>query len=297
MLKTRIQTVIVLILMAVLVWLTENFRLQSFLLSSFVLLTCLEWFYLNKTLGHGHNLSFMQWRHFDIWQVASFFMISFFLHGLMLLLLKPIAFNLIFQTISYITAVIWLLSAIDVVFFDGKYLKNIQTSQLKRRSYLYNYLPIMVGLSLFWLVHQLWQQSGPFNMPLLLIIAFIPWLNDTFAYFIGRAMGKRLLAPKVSPKKTVEGAIGGIVITVALYVAVMFMWQQPSTMQLFLHVIVAIILSLISILGDLFQSKLKRLVNAKDSSQLLPGHGGFFDRFDAMVGVILMNIFLIAFYY
>jgi phosphatidate cytidylyltransferase len=131
----------------------------------------------------------------------------------------------------------------------------------------------------------------------LLLIAFIPWFNDTFAYFIGRAMGKRLLAPKISPKKTVEGAIGGIIITVVAYVGVMFIWQQPSNMQILLHAIVAFALSLVSILGDLFQSKLKRLVNAKDSSQLLPGHGGFFDRFDAMIGVILMNVFLLSFYY
>ena len=107
------------------------------------------------------------------------------------------------------------------------------------------------------------------------------WATDTFAYVAGRAMGKRPLAPSISPKKTWEGAVGGAVAAVAVAVVLKALFLDFLAWP---HVIaLALICGVVSQLGDLAESQLKRSVGAKDSGTLLPGHGGMLDRFDAMI--------------
>ena len=116
---------------------------------------------------------------------------------------------------------------------------------------------------------------------LTLTVFLLVWSTDTFAYYVGRAVGKRPLAPKVSPKKTWEGAVGGTVgaIIVAIVLKLLVLEFLP-----WIHVVaVAAICAVFGQLGDLAESKIKRLVGVKDSGSILPGHGGFLDRFDAMV--------------
>jgi phosphatidate cytidylyltransferase len=116
------------------------------------------------------------------------------------------------------------------------------------------------------------------------------WCADIAAYFCGKAFGRHKLAPKVSPGKTWEGAVGGVL---AAVIWVLFSAGWPGSfghhlMQSFSMPVVAIIaafLGAISIVGDLFESLLKRRAGMKDSSQLLPGHGGVYDRIDALLPV------------
>lgn len=107
------------------------------------------------------------------------------------------------------------------------------------------------------------------------------WATDTFAYFVGRAVGRRPLAPKVSPKKTWEGTIGGalgaLVVAVALRLTVLDFLAWPHVLVL------AFVCGVVSQLGDLAESRMKRAVGVKDSGNLLPGHGGLLDRFDAAI--------------
>ena len=106
------------------------------------------------------------------------------------------------------------------------------------------------------------------------------WTNDTGAYLVGRALGRTKLLPSVSPKKTVEGLLGGVVLTagVALLLA---QWQPVlDTAQ---WMICGVVVALSATLGDLFESALKRAKGVKDSGSLLPGHGGFLDRFDGFL--------------
>lgn len=116
------------------------------------------------------------------------------------------------------------------------------------------------------------------------------WVADIAAYFVGRALGKRKLAPKVSPGKTIEGAVAGIV-AVVLWVWVSSFWDGSFGQALIdrlgfaLAVPAAALLGVISIVGDLFESLLKRRAGRKDSSALLPGHGGVYDRIDAILPV------------
>ena len=114
------------------------------------------------------------------------------------------------------------------------------------------------------------------------------WCADIAAYFTGRALGRRKLAPKVSPGKTWEGAIGGVLAAAVWTTATAAVpgsygailaerWSLPLVFLL------ACLLAAISIVGDLFESLLKRRAGVKDSSQLLPGHGGVYDRIDALL--------------
>ena len=111
-------------------------------------------------------------------------------------------------------------------------------------------------------------------------LLLLTWANDTGAYLIGSQIGRTKLFPRISPKKTWEGSLGGVVVTfIAGYLLSRIFQDLPLSDWLFLAGIVSIFGSL----GDLVESMLKRSLQIKDSGNLLPGHGGFLDRFDAFI--------------
>ena len=119
------------------------------------------------------------------------------------------------------------------------------------------------------------------NISLLLSLFIIVWLADVGAYFAGRRWGSHKLAPLISPGKTVEGVAGGIVM-VALFAVGFTLWSGYDVLCGVLWLGVCVVTSLFSIVGDLWESKMKRDVNVKDSGSLLPGHGGILDRIDSV---------------
>lgn len=119
------------------------------------------------------------------------------------------------------------------------------------------------------------------------------WVNDTFAYFFGKRFGRTPLAPSISPKKTVEGWIGGIILT--LLTGVLFSLVEKEHPSYFWWIF-SLIVALTSPIGDLLESKLKRLSNKKDSGNIIPGHGGILDRLDGFIfAVPWVLIFLIKY--
>ena len=106
-------------------------------------------------------------------------------------------------------------------------------------------------------------------------------VSDTAQYYSGRAFGRRPLAPKISPKKTVEGAVGGSCSAPSLLV-VAGAWWLPAV-PIALRVVLGVTIVALGIAGDLFESMLKRSAGVKDSSSLIPGHGGILDRIDALL--------------
>jgi phosphatidate cytidylyltransferase len=135
----------------------------------------------------------------------------------------------------------------------------------------------------------------------LLFPVLLTWCSDTGAYFVGRAIGRTKLMPRVSPAKTVEGALGGIALSVIMAFAYVRYLLVPNG-QLGLSplgiVIFGVAIAAAAQLGDLFESLIKREAGVKDSSGLLPGHGGFLDRVDSLlfvlpVAALLLNVLLI----
>lgn len=113
-------------------------------------------------------------------------------------------------------------------------------------------------------------------------IVFSIWINDTMAYIVGSLIGKNPLS-KISPKKTWEGTLGGIILCVIVITMIGYFTKYYSIRD---WVVVSLFCAVFGTLGDLLESKLKRLANVKDSGTLMPGHGGFLDRFDSLLVAI-----------
>lgn len=125
--------------------------------------------------------------------------------------------------------------------------------------------------------------SSEIGFLLTISLLLMVWGNDVFAYFGGKAFGKNKLAPTVSPNKTWEGF--GFGILGALVGLVLVIYIAPQTLPVSTAAIMpaALLVSVFGPIGDLTESRLKRAANVKDASNILPGHGGFFDRFDALI--------------
>lgn len=128
------------------------------------------------------------------------------------------------------------------------------------------------------------------------------WFADSFAYFIGSAFGRHKLCPFISPKKTVEGAVAGVVATVLanlllafVYSLVVAQFGRTVTVNYWSVVLISFILSLLGMVGDLFASIIKRQCGIKDFGTVLPGHGGIMDRFDSTL--IVMPAAVLLFHY
>jgi phosphatidate cytidylyltransferase len=131
---------------------------------------------------------------------------------------------------------------------------------------------VPAGLAMVWL--------EPLAVLLVLVLV---WIADSAAYFVGRAWGRRKLAPKVSPGKTWEGVAGGLVGALLYAIIIALFTDRGAWLAL---VATAILLGMVSIVGDLFESAAKRQAGVKDSGSLLPGHGGILDRIDSATAAL-----------
>ncbi len=122
-------------------------------------------------------------------------------------------------------------------------------------------------------------RSGADGLYWTLFVFLCIWASDAGAYFVGRMLGKHKLWPEISPNKTIEGAVGGIVIT--MIVAICFHFGRPELLDIGRAISLGIIISIVGMLGDLMQSAYKRVKGIKDTGTLLPGHGGILDRTDS----------------
>ncbi len=122
------------------------------------------------------------------------------------------------------------------------------------------------------------------SFELLLLVVLLVWINDSGAYIVGSLIGKHKLWSRHSPGKTWEGSIGGFVVVLGAAL-LLGHWLLPG-ISYFHFVIIAVICSVVGTLGDLFESMLKRSVGVKDSGSIMPGHGGFLDRFDSLLAIM-----------
>ena len=132
-----------------------------------------------------------------------------------------------------------------------------------------------------------------FDGLLLLAIFIFIWVNDTGAYLVGSRWGKRRLAPSISPKKSVEGSIGGLILVLLSAVVLrLLLFPELSWLRILL---IATVVAIFGTIGDLFESSLKRQAGVKDSGKLIPGHGGILDRIDSLLLAVPAVYLLLAF--
>ncbi|MCC2625231.1 MAG: phosphatidate cytidylyltransferase [Burkholderiales bacterium] len=135
--------------------------------------------------------------------------------------------------------------------------------------------------------------QGLFGSLQLISILAIAWVADTGAYFVGRKFGRHKLIPSISPNKTIEGAIGSVVFVI-IYLLILKSLNITVYLPTYFAVFkFAIILTIVSILGDLMESWFKRIAKVKDSGNWLPGHGGIFDRIDSLIAVLAVAFAMI----
>ena len=124
------------------------------------------------------------------------------------------------------------------------------------------------------------QTNNTFDPNIIISIFILFWTNDTFAFIVGKSMGKRKLFERISPKKTVEGFVGGLLFTMIFSVLIaVYFTHNPIWNWL----IIAAIISFFGTIGDLVESKFKRMAMVKDSGKIMPGHGGILDRLDSVI--------------
>lgn len=142
---------------------------------------------------------------------------------------------------------------------------------------VYMSLPLTLLIYLPFIINGEWRPEIIF-FPFLLV-----WFNDTFAFLFGCRFGRHKFFPRISPKKSWEGAIGGGVCT---FLAALFIAPYIEGLTVYNNVVVAVIVVVFGIFGDLLESMFKRSIEIKDSGHIMPGHGGILDRFDAVLFVI-----------
>jgi len=169
----------------------------------------------------------------------------------------------------------WLLAMLWLVHYDFASDHDTHARVFKLAAATFAVVPAWCGLALL-------HNDAP---GWLLLVLMVVWGTDTGAYFAGRAFGKRKLAPRISPNKTVAGLVGGAALGVLVAVIGAWILDTPPA-QLPLVALVGLVTVLFSVVGDLFESLLKRHVGVKDSGTLIPGHGGVLDRIDSVLAAL-----------
>ena len=157
---------------------------------------------------------------------------------------------------------------------------------------LYIAVPLALAIRLTLTINPIFPITHYNGMLLLAIFIFI-WVNDTGAYLVGSRWGKTPLAPSISPKKTVEGSIGGLLLALLSAVILrLLLFPELSWLHILL---IAAVVAIFGTIGDLFESSLKRQAGVKDSGKLIPGHGGILDRIDSLLLAVPAVYLLLAF--
>jgi phosphatidate cytidylyltransferase len=181
---------------------------------------------------------------------------------------------------AHLTTIGWWLGLILMVIIPLVILLQSPKTFLQNVGYsLFGILYISLPIALLIGLRNKWEELNiDLNLIIPLLIIFTLWINDTMAYIVGSIIGKTPLTP-VSPKKTWEGTIGGIILAVITMSLIAYFTQKLAVVH---TAIIAALASISGTYGDLFESKLKRMAGVKDSGHIMPGHGGFLDRFDSL---------------
>ena len=190
----------------------------------------------------------------------------------------PSAPILQFFHLEQITEVV-MIAAIMILFLDGV----VQHKRLKMDQVCFMMVSMLFVTRALGLLQVLLQSDAQFGLIYVILALCAAWIADTGAYFTGTFLGKHKLCPEVSPKKTIEGFLGGIASTIVVFFVFSLIYGSVAEVKVrYVWVIViAAACAVISVLGDLTASILKRQCSMKDFGNIMPGHGGVMDRFDS----------------
>lgn len=184
------------------------------------------------------------------------------------------------QIIRIVSVATWCFVVPIVLIFTPKHFSKMAIAVFAGLLFIPAYYALTVLHAIF----------GPWQ---LLSIMAIAWVADTGAYFVGKTIGKHKLAKHISPGKSIEGALGGMILVI-VYLSILHACNVAYYLPTYGHVFkFAFIITVVSIIGDLFESWLKRVANVKDSGNILPGHGGVFDRIDSLIAVMAISFAII----
>jgi len=200
--------------------------------------------------------------------------------------------SVLFLIVSYLNLIFslkfpieYLFVLVILIFFYDSYRKNNLENIIQSISG--NLLAIIYIV--FGLIYFIYLRNIDFKFGLWIALV-ATWLTDIGAYFVGKYYGKIKMAPRISPNKTMEGALGGIIVSFIFVVAFTLYLNVFSGIWL----IYAVLLPFIAIVGDLFESAIKRATGFKDSGNVIPGHGGILDRFDSLLFTIPFTYFFLT---
>jgi len=185
----------------------------------------------------------------------------------------------LFQLASVIGVVWWLLALLWLGHYRFASDHDTHARMFKLAAGALSVIPAWCALA--WI-----HASTPNGHHWLLVALVIVWAADTGAYFVGRKLGRHKLAPRISPNKTIEGLAGGVIAGVVAGVGIAWLVAGAQAAQLPAVALVALAAVLFSVVGDLFESLLKRHAGVKDSGHLIPGHGGILDRIDGVLAAL-----------
>ena len=180
----------------------------------------------------------------------------------------------------------------SILMFIATYESNVLWKKIRLKNPEYNY-PIpqfYVVFSMSTIILVPFYFSNSYNPYPILFVFILIWISDTMSYFFGSYFGNTKMRIKVSPNKTWEGFIGGFLCSL-IFSIISFLYIQ-EIYAFWKTVLLGILIPVFGLVGDIYQSKLKRMAGVKDSGSILPGHGGIFDRLDSAMGVSYISFLI-----